>query len=691
MANFSPNISNSGGSFVDNPLDLFDNPTYKFTLYMIPEAEIITGKFDSDNKIVIAESGVTTRVAIDKIEISSYMAPGRVSQNTEATMFNFELKEYYGAGLIDQIYIAAKSLGIKNHQKAPYFLKLEFRGRDPVTGSPYTDLDNLVWVWPIFIRKIETEVSTSGAVYNCLGVIYGDIAQTKEVGVLSESINIDADKVGAAITKLQEYLNEAAKDDALLNATFPDEYVLEINAELANLKIVNDPSTASGRNVSNSHDINRDTPTDSGEIRQSSRSINLQKGISIHEAINTIVSSSNEYQVMMKNTESASDLDVTDLEKTKKIHRVFGDVKLIRYDIGRGDYSRRMIYNIQPYEMSTLQTSVSEAAADGKVKTNNLKSKGMIRKKYSYIYTGLNDQVLNFDLKFNFGWYVNIPVNAGLFTQYGATAEGQHISTLYEKFMEIREQIVAASKLVAEAEPGDRSQTAERKTAEIRSQIDTSGLTDEEQQQLDQLLKQAVGSRLPDDQQQAYEEKYAKNQATGTSSKSSATPGKKYVSDFGTNTKITTPAFMLYPVSYRSNRDDNIQTMHNVEQDKGAGRPYVNSMFEQAFSTGGDLVTIEMDIKGDPFWLESKNARESDRSTNSRNAQNSFIFAVRTTDVPDETTGIVNLRNSPFTGVYGVRQVDHNFSSGKFTQKIYGVRDANISPSDIDEDEIEDI
>ena len=124
MAQGGPaNVKNQSYEFSPNQLDLIDNATYNLKLYMIPEIDSINGNYDSDNKVVIAETGVTTRILIDDLEIKSYIAPNRNIKNQESVRFDFVLREYYGAGLIDQIFIASQELGIKNYNKSPYYLE----------------------------------------------------------------------------------------------------------------------------------------------------------------------------------------------------------------------------------------------------------------------------------------------------------------------------------------------------------------------------------------------------------------------------------------------------------------------------------------------------------------------------------------------------------------------------------------
>lgn len=675
-----PTISNAKFEFLGNQLDKFDNVTYNIKLYMVSEADMIVNNFESEETVVIADTGVTTRVLIDDLEIKSFIGPGRSNKNRETQRIDFTLREYYGAGLLDQIFIASQQLGIKNYFKAPYFIELTFAGRDPETSSPDIEANALRWVWPIFIKGINTEVDASGSLYSVESYVYGNLAGTDDNGSIPKMMTIKGGTVREALYDLKNQLNVFSKGESVTNISIPDTFDITIHDELGSLKLVDSNITVENAKTS---------PMESDD--RSIRSIPLDANMSILESVNRILSASPEYQAMSKNTETASESEVTDAESTKRLHRVFTDTKIISFDPNRGDYAKLFSFDVQPYEMSTLNVSPSESAANGKKKYSNLKGRRLIQKKYDYLYTGLNDQVIDFDLKFNFGWYVNMPSQAGLFTQHANASEGQHVSNMYYDFQRIQEEISKARLLVANAPEASRTSVASAQTNRIQSEINNSQLSGLEQEQLERLLARSVSPRIPETYPSTYNSNYANAQSTSsnTPDDKKADPTTRFVSDTIVNKKTLTNAYNQFPVSFgesRKNKSD-IDGNRNVEGNKGAGRSYVNTMFEQAFSgNSGDLVNVEIEVKGDPYWLESKDGVEAQGSINSRTGQNSIVFTVQTADLPNEESGITEHTSSPFSGVYAVRQVDHKFEKGQFTQTLYAVRDARITASDIAED-----
>ena len=115
--------------------------------------------------------------------------------------------------------------------------------------------------------------------------------------------------------------------------------------------------------------------------------------------------------------------------------------------------------------------------------------------------------------------------------------------------------------------------------------------------------------------------------------------------------------------------------------------------FHKSFITSGsgDLVNIDLEIMGDPYWLVDSGisnyfARESTKSrlltedgTMNYEGGNVFVYLTfRTPSDLDEVTGLYQWPKdggeSPFSGIYRVTKCDNTFSDGIFKQKLKCVR-----------------
>lgn len=143
-------------------------------------------------------------------------------------------------------------------------------------------------------------------------------------------------------------------------------------------------------------------------------------------------------------------------------------------------------------------------------------------------------------------------------------------------------------------------------------------------------------------------------------------------------------------------------------------RPTYSTILAQMYDRVGlQLTEIEMEIRGDPFWLGETNLERleelarftstgvstsgtfastiSDRDARYANYYGQdagFLLLFRAGNQPSETTGYMNFdlgsrenQSVFFNGVYLAIEVTHVFSNGKFTQKIRAQRDNLIDLS----------
>jgi hypothetical protein len=129
-------------------------------------------------------------------------------------------------------------------------------------------------------------------------------------------------------------------------------------------------------------------------------------------------------------------------------------------------------------------------------------------------------------------------------------------------------------------------------------------------------------------------------------------------------------------------------------------RTVVGEMMSKMFDSVGDMVTLDIEIVGDPDWLQQDNILYStnvdsstktltDGTINFQNSTTAFLFKFKTpyaTDY-DPVTGIFGLGNattSVFSGYYLVTRVVSSFRKGRFTQKLdnYRIRIQNSSETE---------
>ena len=138
----------------------------------------------------------------------------------------------------------------------------------------------------------------------------------------------------------------------------------------------------------------------------------------------------------------------------------------------------------------------------------------------------------------------------------------------------------------------------------------------------------------------------------------------------------------MYTVSSDTvDTDDALQK--NVTPDRSTGRIKLGGMYME-LSGGSELAEIDLDIKGDPYWLGMSNLTKQFRNANTGIADfaiyeqgaNLFWLNVRSPVEPDENTGKMEfVDNTTISGIFKVKSVISRFTNGAFTQTLTAIRD----------------
>ena len=129
---------------------------------------------------------------------------------------------------------------------------------------------------------------------------------------------------------------------------------------------------------------------------------------------------------------------------------------------------------------------------------------------------------------------------------------------------------------------------------------------------------------------------------------------------------------------------DEFRNKFNADGEK-PGKGHFDSVIEASLADfEADLVAMDMDIKGDPFWLESERDPKFIRSASYHEGENYLLFrAITSAGEPDPETGLANPnregKEQMLNGVYAVVQIMNNFTAGQFTQNLKGVKEAFIT------------
>ena len=171
-----------------NWLSTVDSPAYRWTLYIVDNEiwndpnmlAIDDAALNTEKAKIIAKQGITTEFTIDNFAIMSVVTPGARHGNTTPGIIQFDLFETFGFTFLDKCLNAGISIGKpSNLHSQNYILKLEFLGRDFVTGR--STLFPSVFFYPIRMNQIRSSTGPEGTRYNIIGWSSIKHAQTETV------------------------------------------------------------------------------------------------------------------------------------------------------------------------------------------------------------------------------------------------------------------------------------------------------------------------------------------------------------------------------------------------------------------------------------------------------------------------------------------------------------------------------
>ena len=718
--------------FQPNLLDNYDAVTYHFKFFMTSSQDAYSGNvLDPRAQVVIAESGVSD-LTIDGVTFDGIAVPSVDAGTGTQILTKFEIVEPAGAGLLDKIFYESLDLGICNWNTMPVFLQLEFRGRNPVTSNSDADgapgsLGNLRWLWCLKINNIKADVTQMGTRYSFSAILYNEFAQSNACFTLLNNVSLEKiDTVRNAIAELQDKLNKDQLLRTLDNYGLPDVYNFVIDSKIQKYQIhPNNDNTDSKRNDSYG--------------TWASKSAQFTQGTSIDKIIDSILAHTAEYQKSMTGSTAPGNEGQpinAEISKMKSFWRIITESRPFAFDKRRGDYANEFTIFIIDYDIGVLDANIFQTTnvttEDSLARFATYVNKGILKKKYNYIFTGLNDQVIGLDLSFNNAFSVAAARYGGVYVNSSASDYGPVAQDDAKDQLAVTEKLKNYIKLQNDAKTST-ADLAKAQTDYMMS-LESAKLTEETKNQYATVLAaQKPGAkidlsvygnnykRLTDKSVAPDTAQYPRSLAGWyTNNNSEIIPA--FVSDVNLKSEQTLNVYknflagsgggQLRPISFREGSQEK-STGQGIESGSDSGVTKLANIFSLALHSANDvnLIKLKINIKGDPFWLFPhpvsgdklipnaekdpavaieflKNSQKTiTNAANLYGADNYIIVRFR-------TPRIYNLQNNDgdldpytevdtFSGVYRVIKVASSFEGGKFTQSLECQLDYIIKMEDI--------
>lgn len=744
---FEEKLRKSGAEFkhIPNVLDQYANYTYHIRWSLtddISGSSVQNAKdFEQVRKVIIAESGATAGFNIVDFELTNICAPGPQTQTSLHTKFRMTLRELYGFSLIDKIYSISKTMGVKNHLTNSSFIEIWFTGynEDGTIATPELQ-KSLYKLFRVIITKLDCDASSEGTKYTIEGIFDNMYANTDHI-MISPSLNIGpVETVGDFFNQLETQLNI---QQASLEYDFKQRVVYKFNVpdNMSSWKFSKDPKVSQRNN---------DLIKVQGKNALGNPTISISRGMDMNTILYFVISLTDDGQQYVagekrspgsqaSGNNSGYSLSANSMANIILIH---SKCQLIGFDYLTNDYVRKITYTFTNYPTARALVDQQNAmaalqASQQKDKKNVLAKSGRYNKRYEYIYTGKNLDVIRFDIKLNWFWQTPIPNQLGENTYSNWTAPPQlnnkGISVnILNKYRDARSRLAKAKAErenlkkrlsgLSQAEQDQWTQeqisvsdqavkSAEQEVASFGNSARTfQVLWDEQSPGQQALLGQSsnsdrlirIGDRQLINDQQVLND--LKNQQVWKSTDNSRL--KSYLEDVD-SVVVETPL----PISFRpTNEPINLNST-------GGGDGAQSENFSSGFTPGNlpkgrslvgtilnDVISspyfakIDLEIRGDPYWIGFGNVEEDAIMTSSSqipsntsqaawfyNGDNGFYLTFRTGDSPNEETGFVEFSNSSiaFTGLYNVTLVISTFSNGQFRQTLSALRDNLYVPENL--------
>lgn len=701
--------------FETNILDNYDNITYNFKLIIAPHTVLnqpIIGDIPYavlSSSYTIAETGITTKYNIKDVEIESVAAANDRTKNTQATNFTIRIVEPQGITFFDNLFDAASRLGINNIFDAPIILVLTFKGYTQ-TGLP-TEVNVANRAWRLQLKDVRTEMDMGGSSYIIDACQLGDYGYHKQssAAIIKQPISITAGTVGKFFDELEFNLNAQEVLAAEAGKQARNEYKFHLTQEMRDWTIGKSP-------------LEVDAPSmwiDNNGQRVAS----IKPQTMLQDIVDNVMAVTKE-AVELVNPSAHKD-KLTEAQKGDFIAKIFYihcDIEYIGFNPNNNEYIRRYNYYIDIYEAPAALTD--NPTDEGQEQRIAKLLESSLAKKYDYMFTGNNTDIINLDINLDSLWRLSTSYytkalhkakNAANFVTPDSTRTGGETQDDLSVKQENSFQSIEAE--YGKDFAADLQRQFEETAANDRKAIAENiveGKVSNAPETLQNITQSQDASRgiIPLEGQQEILadrgiDKFTSDLLPVESRLPLATPRRTLIENLpsvSVDNLINKHIIRTIDPSL-----DLTRTGYMQEETTDYGRTIFGIITNQLYTdTGDNLLTIEMEIRGDPYWIGETGDEVTDRMklrtqidqlsdditttqadsnklskkiwANFTKGQQSFLLKFRTPTEFNENTGLAQLGDSTtFLGLYVVKKVNHVFTEGRFVQRIEAYRDLNTN------------
>lgn len=700
----------SGEHFQDNPANEFKNLTYHWRLFTTVDQDLLTEltsestmadfykRVSELKQVTIAETGVTG-FNVDGVTITSLVGTDYLSGSTMFQNFEIKITEPNGAIFLDALRNAAVEVGTRNYQKCFYYLELTFKGYredGSIELKPFANLPNGgKWLWSLILSDIEVNVTAGGGTYTLSMINQNDSFTSSRLNIIPYTVNIKGDTLGQFMDDMCEKLNNyyrvmrGGETIVFKNKFHPIAGLMTADEVRAipvsyESKEVNE-SRSEGMSVTNQISLLQET-----------RTAHIPSGFTVADVLDAVLQSCETAQNLVKGTKinafyvnESSEKINQDGFRNSVLFRVEPEIRHPNYDPIFNEYYKEVTLHIYGFYHHTAVLSRFDTLLETnaqKAIIADLAARNFLRKRYEYLFTGQNTEVLEMDLGFKLNWAALLPrftdassdqvaphakaripgpnEQPGIPTDQRPTSE--EIATSQTQIAEIGAERQRLSEELARIQAREAAgeitpEEAQAQKAEIQRQVDELKKRYGEYSNLNELRSQLQAERPMVAPSRNYERLYGEALATATIEGEDRKNVFPITTDFVTSDTVT-----------------------GLSGQYHAGKSIYGAVLNQVYGPmASKLMRQDITIRGDPYWIgpgsfEIAILRASDLFSNEwpnfSQGCNTILFRMAYPLGQDYDGNVILRSDETVTGVYQVTSVTHRFDGGQFTQVLKCIR-----------------
>jgi flagellum-specific peptidoglycan hydrolase FlgJ len=438
-----------------NILNQFYQSTYHFRFFITGDQDAYEAAgqpndmssfyngFDSIKQITLAESGVTG-YNIKEVHLTVAGAETPSSRGVPAIGISMTIVEANGISFLDALLDSATILNLKNYTEAVYYLELYFLGYDesgkPVSSESLPGGTPGRWIYSVMVNDIAVKLNEGGATYTLTMTDVSSKLMVDDYDIVRAPVPFYV--VGDTVGKL--YKNYIAALNKAVTKRYGGPLIVYEDIITHPVEFPHPPGAA-GVDPADFKMVAVDKDKQSNTNWQPTSkdgpyTVSVTPGYPIMDFILDAIHHTVEgQQIAFDNDKTPDRVDKTDSQVNSKLFResvtwvVDPVVTNKAFDDDSNNYVQHITFHVRAHyntpKLSKTQFKNAESSLVQNSMVVSMIENGMLKKRYDYIFTGLNTQVIDFDLAFNMTAKTILSAYDGAFMRFEAQHVGQRLGS----------------------------------------------------------------------------------------------------------------------------------------------------------------------------------------------------------------------------------------------------------------------